>query len=72
VEIPLDVNRQKTWEQSRLDHLFERFGKPLIVALGQKNDPPSIQGLRFRTASSMLDVKQWLVMAGVKMLTFVV
>ena len=72
VEIPLDVNLQKAWEQSRLDHLFERFGKPLIVVPGQKNDPPSIQRLRFRTARCMLDVKQRLVMAGVKMLTVVV
>src|SRR5262249_5749478 len=33
VEIPLDVNLQKAWKQSRLDHLFERFGKCHLALL---------------------------------------
>lgn len=72
VEISFYVDLQKAWEQSRLDHLFERFGKPLIVILGQKNNPPKIQRCGFRTAGCVLDVKQGLVITGVKMLAPIV
>jgi hypothetical protein len=44
-EVPFDVDLQKAWEQSCLDHLSERFGKPLIAILGQKNNPPNVERL---------------------------
>ena len=45
VEVPFDVDLQKAWKQSCFNHLFERFGKPLIIILGQKNNPPIVERL---------------------------
>ena len=45
VEVPFDIDLQKAWKQSCLNHLFERFGKPLIIILGQKNNPPIVKRL---------------------------
>ena len=45
VEVPFDVDLQKAWKQFCFNHLFERFGKPLIIILGQKNNPPIVERL---------------------------
>ena len=45
VEVPFDVDLQKARKQSCLNHLFERFGKPVIIILCQKNNPPIVERL---------------------------